>query len=162
MIDFTASDVVRAVVRTAKAQCYRYAFHDEFTGIECADTDQLVSTLLDAMTERLGIQCNPGEIRRLGIAVINANGDTLYREAIDTSTIPGYGSGVMYSYGRLYREMASIAMTALLVNGSKFAIRLAIEATPGTDDIELAALIARDGDGDGPMYRIEAVHTMRG
>lgn len=160
MIDFTASAVVRAVVRTAKAQGYRYAFHDEFTGIEYTNAAQLASALMDAMTERLGIQCNPGEIRRLGIAVINSNGDTLHRENIDTNAIPGYRDGVMYSYGRLYHAVADVATTVFLVNGDEFAIRLAIETLPGTDDIELAALIARNGNG--PVYRIEEVHMMRG
>ena len=160
MIDFTASAVVRAVVRTAKAQGYHYAFHDEFTGIEYANAAQLASALMDAMTERLGIQCNPGGIRRLGIAVINSNGDTLHRENIDTNTIPGYRDGVMYSYGRLYHAVEDVAITVFLVNGDEFAIRLAIETLPGTDDIELAALIARVGNG--PVYRIEEVHMMQG
>ncbi len=160
MINLTASAIVTTIVNTASDLGYRCTLQDEFTDVEYTVAAQLASALLDAMTERLDIQCNPGEIRCLAISVVNSNGDTLRHEDIDTSEIPGYGDGIAYSYGRLYRTVAYVATAVLVASGSEFIIRLAIETLPGTDDIEVIALIARDGNG--PVYRIEEVHMMQG
>lgn len=160
MINLTASAIVASIVNVANNLGYRCTLLDEFTGVEYTIAAQLASALLDAMTERLDIQCNPGEIRRIAVSVVDNNGDTLRHEDIDTSEITGYGDGIAYSYGCLYRTVSRVATTVHLISGSECVIRLAIETLSGTDDIEAIALIARDGNG--PVYRIEEAHMMRG
>lgn len=159
MIKLAASAIASAIVNAASIGGYETAWYGEFSGNEYPTPARLTSALIDAMAGRIGIRDVPVEICNASAAIVKGNGATVLNKDINTSDIPGYGDGIMYSWGQLYVALVDVARFIPTVDEEPFILRLALDTIPGIDDIELVSVVAWDGAYS--TYRVEEVAMMR-
>lgn len=159
MIELTATAIASAIVNAASTGGYKTAWYGEFSGNEYPTPARLTSALIDAMAGCIGIRDVPVEVRNVSFALVKGNGATVLNEDIDTDEIPGYGDGIMYTWGQLYVALADVARFIPTVDKEPFILRLALDTIPGVSDIELVSVVAWDGAYS--TYRVEEVAMMQ-
>lgn len=159
MLEFTATAYAAAIANAANNANYHVAWYGEFTGNKYPTPARLASALMDAMAERVGIGDTPAEIRSVGVAIVDGDGSTRHQEDIDTYEIPGYGDGIMHTWGQLYIAVADVVRFMPATDEKPFILRLAMDTYTGVDDIEAVAVIA--WDATSRVYRIDSVAMMR-
>ena len=159
MIELTASTIASAIVNAASTGGYETAWYGKFSGSEYPTPARLISALIDTMAGCIGIHDVPVEIRNVSATIVESNGATRFKKDINTDEIPGYGDGIMYSWGQLYVALTDVARSFSTVDEEPFVLRLALDTLPGVSDIELVSVVA--WDDACTTYRIDDVAMMQ-